>query len=55
MQEITEINFPVTITIPEDVIAPTFFLEVPFPDDAEFLGESKFVVMFIRPLAKVMI
>lgn len=45
-QELYDINVPVEITVPENVIAPSFFLDVPLPEDAENLTENDFLISF---------
>ncbi len=45
-QELYDINVPVEITVPENVIVPSFFLDIPLPEDAENLTENDFLISF---------
>lgn len=50
-QELYDINVPVEITVPEDIVAPVFFLDIPLPEDAENLTENNSLLSFTTSMS----
>lgn len=46
-QDVRDINVPVVIEVPEGVEKPSFFLDIPLPEDAVIAVETEFVLAFV--------